>query len=134
MEILLDEQIHTAFKEALQTQVNVFSIKDKQWKGLSNGTLREKLNDENFDFFLTSDKNIPFQQNIKKMNFTIILIDTPSLRAAKQLSFVSIIQDLLENLPDTLPKIFHVSILEFNNVRYIEKLKIRFTSDEIFFI
>ena len=134
MKILLDEQIHTAFKEALQTHANVFSIKDKHWKGLSNGTLREKLNEENFDFFLTSDKNIPFQQNIKKMNFTIILIDTPSLRAAKQALFAPIIQDLLENLPDTLPKMFHISIPEFNNMMFVEKLKIRFTSDEIFFV
>ena len=42
MKILLDEQIHTAFKEAFQTHANVFSIKDKHWKGLSNGTLRDR--------------------------------------------------------------------------------------------
>ena len=68
------------------------------------------------------------------MNFTIILIDTPSLRAAKQALFAPIIQDLLENLPDTLPKMFHISIPEFNNMMFVEKLKIRFTSDEIFFV
>ena len=134
MKILLDEQIHTDIFIALKTSFEVYSIKSMGWKGLQNGELREKLNENNFTFLLCADKNIAFQQNIRKMNFTIILIDTPSLRAEKQSLFVPKIEDLLRNLPNPLPKMIHISIAEFHNIKLIEKLKNIFSPTEILFI
>ena len=134
MKILLDEQIHKEFKKALKAHSNIFSIEDMGWKGFRNGILREKLNDNNFDFLISADKSLPFQQNIQKMNYTIILIDTPSLREGKQILFIPKVQNLLQNLPNPIPKLIHICIPEWNNVWLIEGLKKKILPNQILFI
>lgn len=59
MKILLDEQLHVDLKPSLSS-FNVFEPKDFDWDGLKNGELREKLNENDFIFFVSADKNLPF--------------------------------------------------------------------------
>ena len=79
MKLLLDEQLDINIKSQLKG-IDVFSVRDMGWLGLKNGELRDKLNENNFQLFLTADKNLPFQQNFDKINFTILLFDTPAMR------------------------------------------------------
>jgi hypothetical protein len=91
MKIFLDEQLHVNLKIYLSS-FNVFEPKDFDWQGLKNGELREKLNDKKFDIFITTDKNIPFQQNFQKINFCIFLIDVPTSKWEHLSLFVPKIQ------------------------------------------
>ena len=50
MSILLDEQIDVRMKTALPN-FPVVTVLDKGWLGVKNGTLRERLNQENFRLF-----------------------------------------------------------------------------------
>ena len=88
MKILLDEQLSTDLLLYFPSSFQVFMPKDLGWSGYSNGKLREKLNERKFSFLVSADKNIPFQQNFSKMNYTFIQLDTPSLEWEDQLFFV----------------------------------------------
>lgn len=133
MKILLDEQLHVDLKPSLSF-FNVFEPKDFDWDGLKNGELREKLNENNFVFFVSADKNLPFQQNLSKINFTVILLDTPTLQWAHLSLFVHKISEVLLNPPLVLPKLIHISIEGFHNKKLIENLKKLLPPDQILFL
>jgi hypothetical protein len=134
MKTLLDEQIHKNIQRALISDFQVFRLRDLGWLGYQNGVLREKLNENEFTFFITSDKNLSFQQNFNKINFTIILLDTPTNAFGHQSLFVDKIRDVLSNPPLILPKLIHLSIEEFYNVKLIENLKNLLPPDQILFL
>ena len=133
MKILLDEQLHVDLKPSLSF-FNVYEPKDFDWDGLKNGELREKLNENNFVFFVSADKNLPFQQNLSKINFTVILLDTPTLQWAHLSLFVHKIREVLLNPPLVLPKLIHLSIEGFHNKKLIENLKNLLPPDQILFL
>ena len=133
MKILLDEQLHVDLKPSLSF-FNVFEPRDFAWDGLKNGELREKMNENDFKFFITADKKLPFQQNLNKINFTVILLDTPTLKWVDLSLFVEKIKDILSNPPLILPKLIHVSNEGFHNKKLIENLKKLLPPDQISFI
>lgn len=45
------------------------------WTGIKNGELIRLLSQNNFDYWIVVDKNIPYQQNISNIPFTIIVLD-----------------------------------------------------------
>ncbi len=133
MKIFLDEQLHVRMQFELSS-FNVFKPKDFGWEGLKNGELREKLNKNNFDFFIAADKNIPFQQNFQKIGFSIILIDTPTMKWVHQSIFVPKIEKLLQNPPNPLPKLIHISMRDISQSKKIEGLKKLLPSEQILFL
>jgi hypothetical protein len=50
------------------------------WGQLKNGTLLRKASDERFAVFVTSDKNLPFQQNVSRLKIAVVVLDVPSNR------------------------------------------------------
>jgi len=73
MKLLLDENIPTQLKNDLM-EYNAFTITDMRWNGVKNGELIGVINNNNFDFFISFDTNLKFQQNIKSFNFHFIVI------------------------------------------------------------
>jgi hypothetical protein len=134
MKILLDEQVNKKIKSALMADFKVFRLKDLGWLGYQNGLLREKLNENEFTFLITCDKNMPFQQNFSKINFTIILMDTPSTSRIDQSLFIDKIREIVSNPPTVLPKLIHLSIEGFDNKKLIASLKKLLPPDQILFI
>ena len=94
MKTLLDEQINVRFKMLLEG-IEVFSVYDKGWDKLKNGELREQMEAEGFEALVTADKNMPFQQNLSKLTFAIVLMDTPSLLFEYQTQFIPKINQFL---------------------------------------
>jgi hypothetical protein len=133
MKTLLDEQLHVDLKPSLSS-FNVFEPKDFYWDGLKNGELRERLNENDFVFFVSADKNLPFQQNLNKINFTVILLDTPTLQWAHLSLFVYKIRQILTDPPLIPPKLIHVSVEGFHNKKLIESLKKLLPPDQILFV
>ncbi|MDA7497422.1 hypothetical protein N8494_01780 [bacterium] len=67
-----------------------------RWTGLRNGVLLGQVEDEGFDVFLTSDQNLGYQQNLKKLQVAIVVLPTnhwPLFRNS-----VNRILDILETL------------------------------------
>ena len=84
--------------------------------------------------FLTADKNLPFQQNFDKINFTILLFDTPAMRWRYQQLFIAPIQTFLDNMPHPLPNLVHFSITEVSKGQKKEALKTRLPNNQILFL
>ena len=74
MKILLDESIDIHFKKSFPPQHEVCTVKDMNWTGIKNGKLIELLAENNFDYWIIVDKNIPYQQNIENIPFIIIVL------------------------------------------------------------
>ena len=134
MKILLDENIQRRMKRFLIGDFQVFTLNDMGWLGYQNGVLREKLNENSFEFFITADKNLPFQQNLNKANFTVILLDSPASAWRFHTLLVPIIQDFLQNAPLIRPKLVLIQSENWENERLIENLKLKLPSDQILFI
>ncbi|HYM92618.1 MAG TPA: hypothetical protein VET23_00635, partial [Chitinophagaceae bacterium] len=55
--------------------MEVFTIRDMGWTGIKNGELIKLLENNNFDYWIVADKNIPYQQNTSDIPFKIIVLD-----------------------------------------------------------
>ncbi|WP_260441805.1 hypothetical protein [Microcystis aeruginosa] len=51
------------------------------WTGIKNGQLLGLASQE-FDIFITVDKNLPFEQNLPQFNLAIIILQSQSNRLA----------------------------------------------------
>jgi hypothetical protein len=72
MNILLDECTPRVVKRRLPGR-NIRTVQEMGWSGLRNGELLAAANGQ-FDVFITTDKNLRYQQNLKKYNFAVLLL------------------------------------------------------------
>ena len=73
MKVLLDENIPEELKADLSAH-EVYSIREMGWKGKKNGELIQNLVKERFEILLTADKNMQYQQNLKKIPIVLIVL------------------------------------------------------------
>jgi predicted nuclease of predicted toxin-antitoxin system len=74
MKIIIDECLPVDIKK-LFNDYEIYTIRDLNWTGLKNGQLLEKIVENNFDIFLTVDKKLRFQQNLKGIKLSFIILD-----------------------------------------------------------
>lgn len=134
MKILLDEQLSSNLLLYFPSSFQVFMPHELGWSGFQNGMLRENLNERNFQFLISADKNMPFQQNFNKMNYSVILLDTPTMEWKNQLLFIEKVTKFLSNLPNPLPKLVWVNIEGFAAVEKIQAIQKVLPPDQIIFI
>jgi hypothetical protein len=132
--LLLDENIDIRFKEALSS-AGVFTLLDMDWVGLKNGELREKINEKGFRFLVTADKNLPFQQNLSKVNFCIMVLDSPTLLWEHVSQFAPIVADLMKrDFTQNFHKIIYISLPQFGQSRKKKQFEKNFSNKEILFL
>jgi predicted nuclease of predicted toxin-antitoxin system len=74
MRLLLDENLPKRLKQDL-IEHEVYTVAEKGWAGLTNGKLLELIIVNKFDVLLTFDKNLQHQQNFKKYNVSVIVLN-----------------------------------------------------------
>lgn len=72
MKILLDECTPRVLKRRLLGR-DIRTVQEMGWAGLKNGDLLAAA-EGHFDVFITTDKNLRFQQNLKKFSFAVLLL------------------------------------------------------------
>jgi hypothetical protein len=72
MKILLDECTPRILKRRLPSR-DIRSVQEMGWAGLKNGDLLAAAEGQ-FDVFITTDKNLRFQQKLKKFSFAVLLL------------------------------------------------------------
>ena len=81
MKIIIDECVPSIVKKGLpQRQIN--TVQEMGWAGIKNGELL-KLTDDQFEIFITSDKNLRYQQNPTERKVTIILLPSNQVPVIK---------------------------------------------------
>lgn len=72
MKLLLDENLPKRLKSDFPLH-EVFTIRDKEWNGITNGELLRLMLSEDFNALLTFDKNLQHQQNFSKYPVTVFV-------------------------------------------------------------
>jgi predicted nuclease of predicted toxin-antitoxin system len=92
MKILLDESLPRKLINSFDKQHEVWTVRDKGWLGKKNGELLRLLIDNNFEIFITVDRNLSYQQNLTQLPLKIFVLCAVNNR--------------LETLHKLIPKIF----------------------------
>ena len=74
MNILLDECTPRIVKKRLP-HLAIRAVQEMGWAGIKNGALL-KLAEAQFEVFITTDKNLRYQQNLTKRKLAVILLPT----------------------------------------------------------
>ena len=74
MRILLDESVPLAIKTYLG-EFSITTVQEMGWSGMKNGDLLA-VAAKQFDIFITADKQLPYQQNLSKLQLAIIILPT----------------------------------------------------------
>lgn len=74
MKVLVDECVPLKLVRLLSGH-SFATATQKGWGGFTNGRLLE-LAEAEFDVFLTADRNLDYQQNLKGRNIAILLLST----------------------------------------------------------
>jgi predicted nuclease of predicted toxin-antitoxin system len=99
MRVLLDESMPRQFAASL-TGHNVQTVVQCGWAGTKNGKLLT-LAAANFDVLVTADRNIQYQQNLKTLPITVVILTTPDNLLP---SFQQLAPQLLSRLPLIPPR------------------------------
>lgn len=73
--VLLDENLPLKLKFRLQDVCEIYTVNDKGWNALENGDLINSMQSDGFDYLLTSDKNLQYQQNLAKYSMSFIVLN-----------------------------------------------------------
>ncbi len=96
MNILIDECLDWRLCRALFDH-ECSSVREAGWAGLTNGRLLEKAQ-EQFDVFLTGDRNLRFQQNVSRLSIAVIVLEAESTRLADTLPLIPQVLSTLETI------------------------------------
>src|SRR5271163_4489082 len=75
MRVLLDECVNPRVRAAFPLH-DVKTVQEMGWGGITNGKLLA-LAQGIFDVFVTLDKNLEYQQNLRLLRFGIVVVDVP---------------------------------------------------------
>ena len=74
MKILLDEGVPKIIQKRL-SELSISNVEEMGWRGIKNGALLDLMAGQ-FQVLITTDKNVPFQQNLKKRQISAIILPT----------------------------------------------------------
>ena len=94
MKILLDECVDERLAHDLAGH-DVLTVRQMGWKGKQNGELLA-LAAQHFEAFVTTDRNLSFQQNLTRFTIAVLVMTAPTNRLS---DLRPIVPALLEMLP-----------------------------------
>ena len=94
MNILLDECTPRALKKRLP-HLAIRTVQEMGWSGVKNGKLLA-LADPQFDVFITTDKNLRYQQNLARLKLAIVLLPTNRVRVV--IALIPKIEEVLKTI------------------------------------
>jgi hypothetical protein len=106
VKLLLDECIDRRFSRDLAWH-EVKTVPQMGWSGIKNGELLILAENE-FEVFITVDRNLSFQQNLPKFNIAVLVLHASSNRLADLKPLAPKILSMLPTL--TKGKAEHVGI------------------------
>lgn len=77
MRVLLDENLDRRLKRWLAAEHEGVTVAERGWKGMKNGDLLRAAEGE-FDALLTADRNIPYQQNLSRLDLAVVILEAKS--------------------------------------------------------
>ena len=72
--VLLDENLDRRLKAYFSDKFEVVSVPDLGWQSKKNGELLAAMAGEKFDYLLTADKNLRYQQNLAAFKIKVLIL------------------------------------------------------------
>jgi hypothetical protein len=104
MKLLLDENLPKKLKLDFPRH-EVFTVSDMQWNGRRNGELLQLMLENNFQAFLTFDKNLQHQQNLQKYTIIVFVLSAKTNTYIEVSQLTSIVNAHLD-MKDLVPGLF----------------------------
>lgn len=108
MKILPDENLPTKLKYDFGENFEIKTSKDMGWLGKKNGDLLGLAAINDFDIFLTLDKNLKHQQSINRFDLKFIILLSVDNKHQTLQPYISKVKALLNSGP--IPKISEISL------------------------
>jgi hypothetical protein len=74
-QVLLDQNVPIGVRKILRAH-DVRTVYQMGWAGLLNGDLLDQAEKAGIEVFVTSDQNIPFQQNLAARPIAVVVLAT----------------------------------------------------------
>jgi hypothetical protein len=97
MKLLLDECLPRKLKNHLPGH-ECHTVPESGWAGKKNGDLLSLAEQSGFQVFLTLDRGLEYEQNLKRRKIAVILISSKSSRLADLLPAIPSILDVLRSI------------------------------------
>lgn len=94
MRILFDHNVDRRFRRHLPGH-EIRTTREMGWEQLQNGVLIKTAADQGFEALLTIDKNIEYEQNLKRLSLPIIILDCRSNALPSLVPFAAFLVSLL---------------------------------------
>ncbi|HSE58740.1 MAG TPA: DUF5615 family PIN-like protein [Nitrospiraceae bacterium] len=78
MKVLLDECIDRRLAKEIEGH-DVVTVPQAGWAGIKNGNLL-RLAEDQFDVFVTVDRNLSFQQSLPQFAIAVVILQAPTNR------------------------------------------------------
>ncbi len=78
--ILIDENLPKRLKFRFSEKYEVLTVGDLGWNSKKNGELLGLIETNYFNYFLTADQNIEYQQNLNTIKFSLIILEVSNNR------------------------------------------------------
>ena len=108
MKILLDENLPTKLKYDFGENFQISTVKDMGWLGKKNGELLGLAAFNEFDIFLTLDRNLKHQQSISKFDLKFIILLAIDNKHQTLQPYIDKVKILL--ISDDIPKVSEISL------------------------
>lgn len=96
MRVLFDHNVDRRFRQHLPGH-NVETTRERRWEKLENGVLIQAAADDGFDVFLSIDKKLEREQNLRTLPLPVIVLDSVSNALPALLPFAAFIVELLQS-------------------------------------
>jgi hypothetical protein len=83
LKILLDEGVPKIVQWRL-SKLSISNVEEMGWRGIKNGALLDLMSGR-FQILVTTDKNLPAQQNLGKRQISVIILPTNDIPSVIEL-------------------------------------------------
>ena len=97
MKLLLDESVPRRLTSSFPPKFEVATVQSMGWAGTKNGELLRLASDARFSALITADRGIEYQQNLKQLTCTVIIMRASRTRLSDLLPLVPRVIELLES-------------------------------------
>jgi len=94
--MLLDEDLPKLLKLDFPEHI-VFTVRDMNWQGKTNGTLLRLMLANGFEVLMTFDKNLRHQQNFQTYSIAVLVLDAPKNKYEVLKELVPEVRQVLAN-------------------------------------
>lgn len=95
MKLLLDENLPTRLKFRFSSQFLVSTVSERKWNANKDQEILGLCESNKIDVFITADKNLIYQQNLKDTKLLIIVLNAKDNRYATLKESISSIENAI---------------------------------------